>query len=34
MYSRGVPIVFKNVMDLLRTEGHPLQMGAIVTARK
>jgi hypothetical protein len=34
MYSRGIPILFKNVVDILGAEGRPLQMGEIVTMRK
>lgn len=34
MYSRGVPITFKNVVDLLGSEGSALQAGSIVTTRK
>jgi murein DD-endopeptidase MepM/ murein hydrolase activator NlpD len=34
MYSRGIPITFKNVEDLLGSEGTALQAGSIVTARK
>jgi murein DD-endopeptidase MepM/ murein hydrolase activator NlpD len=35
MYSRGIPIVFKNsVVEGLGFEGRPLQSGWIVTAAK
>jgi murein DD-endopeptidase MepM/ murein hydrolase activator NlpD len=34
MYSRGIPITFKNVADLLGSEGSALQAGSIVTTRK
>jgi murein DD-endopeptidase MepM/ murein hydrolase activator NlpD len=34
MYSRGIPITFKNAVDILGGEGRPLQRGQIVTARK
>jgi murein DD-endopeptidase MepM/ murein hydrolase activator NlpD len=34
LYSRGVPIAFKNVVDLLGSEGGALQTGVIVTTRK
>ncbi len=34
MYSRGIPITFKNVEDLLGSEGTALQAGSIVTVRK
>jgi murein DD-endopeptidase MepM/ murein hydrolase activator NlpD len=34
MYSRGIPITFKNSVDILGDEGRPLQRGQIVTARK
>ncbi len=34
LYSRGVPITFKNVVDLLGSEGSALQAGSIVTTRK
>jgi hypothetical protein len=34
MYSRGIPIVFKNTtVEGLGLEGRPLQTGWIVTAR-
>jgi murein DD-endopeptidase MepM/ murein hydrolase activator NlpD len=35
MYSRGIPIVFKNtVVEAQGFEGRPLQAGWIVTAKK
>jgi murein DD-endopeptidase MepM/ murein hydrolase activator NlpD len=34
MYSRGVPITFRNVEDLLGSAGGALQAGSIVTARR
>ena len=34
LYSRGVPINFRNVVDLLGSEGSALQAGSLVTTRK
>jgi murein DD-endopeptidase MepM/ murein hydrolase activator NlpD len=34
MYSRGLPISFRNVSDLLGSEGSALQAGSFVTARR
>jgi murein DD-endopeptidase MepM/ murein hydrolase activator NlpD len=34
LYSRGVPITFKNIVDLLGSEGSAPQAGSIVTTRK
>lgn len=34
LYSRGIPITFKNVVDLLGSEGSALQAGSVVTTRK
>lgn len=34
LYSRGLPIAFRNVTDLLGPEGSALQAGSVVTTRK
>jgi murein DD-endopeptidase MepM/ murein hydrolase activator NlpD len=34
LYSRGVPITFKNIVDLLGSEGSAPQAGSVVTTRK
>jgi murein DD-endopeptidase MepM/ murein hydrolase activator NlpD len=34
LYSRGIPITFKNIVDLLGPEGSAPQAGSIVTTRK